>query len=316
MLTTAEGKAFVFVVGAPRSGTTWLHRLLAAHPTVAAMEAELTVFTYLSLLNKRYTEEKFHLDQGHWRQGAPLLYSEQEFRDGLRTLALNAYERLLGTKPDATHILDKHPDYALHLPLIAQLFPTCKIIHIIRDGREVVVSMMSAKRRIGFGEGKVQGATRHWVRNILAAREAGHKLGPERYMEVRYEELRAHTAKGLQEIFRFAELPADEALSSQIAAANDIEVRQVSRGDKELNQLRNQRGAIWQNKLNLEERWTMDRMAGHLLRSMGYGQGGWWCVKPGDSLRMALLNAGKRCRNTAGSAWHSLVKPMAERLPG
>lgn len=308
-----EGKQLLLVLGAPRSGTTWLHRMLAAHSDTASLDRELTVMVYLQLWDKLYQKEKFHLDQGHWRQGAPLLYTPEEFDNGLRAIAHNAYARVLARNTQATHILDKHPAYALYIPVIARLFPAAKVVHIIRDGREVVVSMMSAKRRIGFGEGGINGASRDWARHVALARRDGMALGPDRYLEVRYEELMACTAPGLKDIFRFADLPAGDADIGRIAEEYRIGNNQVSRGDDSLNELRKEPGAIWRNKLGLEERWTMDRMVGHLLREFNRAEAGWWAVKSGDKARMALIHARKRMMNTIGSAVHAWRRPFASR---
>ncbi|MCO6483499.1 MAG: sulfotransferase [Flavobacteriales bacterium] len=309
-------KDFIFVVGAPRSGTTWLHQMLLEHPDVAGLESELTVFYYLGLLDKRYADEKYRLDNGHWRQGAPLLYTEEEFRESMRQMALDAYGRVLARKPEATHILDKHPGYAVQLPLINKLFPRCKVIHIIRDGREVVVSMMNTKRKVGFGAGEIKGATAEWFRNIREARANSKEFGPDRYMEVRYEELVAHTQAGLKDLFRFVGLDAPDPIAARIAAANDISVKQVSWGNKELNDLRDKPKAIWQTKLSLEERWVMDRMAGDLLKELGYWTPGWWALSSWDPLRIKLHFARKRILNTLGSAKHTWKTPMAKRLSG
>ncbi|MBK7248361.1 MAG: sulfotransferase [Flavobacteriales bacterium] len=313
-MTTISDKQFLFVVGAPRSGTTWLHHMLAEHPDVASMEPELTVFSYLHLWEQRFQREKTRQEQGLWRQGAPLLYTEDEFYRGLRAIALDAYERLLKQGPAATHVLDKHPSYALHLPLINRLFPHCRVLHIIRDGREVAVSMMSAKKRIGFGFGEIRGASRNWATHVRAGMAGGDLLGPERYLEVRYEDLVARPGPVLQQVFRFAGLQLKDEDISRIARENALSKMQVSGGDTSLNALRKIPGAIWRTKLNLEERWTMDRMVGDLLQELGHARPGWWAFHPGHKARMALYPAMRRVLNTAGSVLTTWRTPVVKRL--
>lgn len=313
-MSPISDKQFIFVVGAPRSGTTWLHHMLAEHPDAIGLNEELTVFTYLHHLDHRFQSEKFHLDQGHWRQGAPLIYTEEEFYLKLRTIALDAYERVLRRKPEATHVLDKHPAYALRLPLVNRLFPNCRVIHIIRDGREVAVSMMSAKRRIGFGEGEIRGATRDWVQHIRGARASANELGKERYMEVRYEDLMKQPERILKEIYQFAGLSFPDHEVARIARENNIKTKQVSGGDTSLNSLRATPGAIWKTKLSLEERWAMERMAGDLLQELGYSQSDWWAVKKSDKIRMALFPVLRKVGNTLGSAKHTWRTPLFEKL--
>lgn len=311
---TAHGKkTFVFVVGAPRSGTTWLHHMLAAHPAVASMEQELTMIKYLADWDRHFQQEKFRIDAGHWQQGVPLLYGEDEFYQGLRALADQAYARVQARRPQASHVLDKHPDYALHVELIARLFPTCKVLHIIRDGREVAVSMMSAHQRVGFGAGEIRGAARHWARNLLASRRAGEQLGPDRYMEVRYEDLKADTAPELLKIYRFCQLPATPAEAERIAAEYDIQRKQVSRGDTTLNALRDVPGAIWKQELTLEQRWLLDRLAGPLLYELGYGAPGWWALSATEQFLMHFYPFRQRVLRSLGNLKHTWLTPLEQR---
>lgn len=300
-----SGKQYIFIVGAPRSGTTWLHHMVAAHPAVASVKEELTVIKYVSDWDRRYQQEKYHIDQGHWYQGIPLLYHEEEFYNGLRTLAVHAYSRVLDKRPLAACVLDKHPLYALHIPLIHRIFPEAKVLHIIRDGREVAVSMMSAKKRIGFGEGEIKGAAWDWARHVAEARREGGKLGPDRYLELRYEDLMEGTAPCMGTVFDFCGLPTSGEQVQQIAAEYSIENKQVSTGNTDVNALRNTPGAIWKTKLSLRERWTLDRVAGHLLLELGYAKPGWWAASAMDRLRMWPYPWAGRVRNTLGSAKHT-----------
>lgn len=310
-MTRVSDSQILLVVGAPRSGTTWLHRMLAAHPDIASMQAELTLFTYLAYWERRYLTEKNHIERGHWQQGAPLLYTADEFYNALRDTAHDVYARVLEKNLNATHILDKHPDYALNIPLIYRLFPKVKVLHIIRDGREVAVSMMSAQHRIGFGEGKIHGAARHWASNVLAARHGGQLLGPGQYLELRYEELKNDTVRQLHSVFKFCNLQTSDAAVAQIASEFDIRNKQLSRGNADVNTMRAKPDAIWKAKLSLEQRWVLDRVAGHLLAELRYSDPGWWAVKRGDKARIVLRNMGRKSMNVLGSAKHAWRQPLA-----
>jgi len=80
---------------------------------------------------------------------------------------------------------DKTPGYALHLRTLARLFPDARFVHLIRDGREVAASL--AERTWGPSSA-VSGA--FWWRQLVAsARRAGTLLGPDRYLEIRLEDL-------------------------------------------------------------------------------------------------------------------------------
>lgn len=307
---------FLFVIGAPRSGTSWLHQMLAAHPSIAAMESEeLTVFSrYLAPWSRNFQLEIQNNAAGKWRQGLPCLLSEQEFDASMLGLVDQVYTKLRARNPQATHLLDKHPNYSKHLPLIDRLLPQSRFIHIIRDGREVAVSMMSVRKRVGHSPGEVRGAAREWYRCLTMARADGERLGPQRYLEVRYESLMKDTATELERVLRFSGLPVDPAFVERISKEHHISVRQVSKGDATLNALRAQPGAIWREKMSVSERWIFDRMVGGLLNQLGYAEPGWWATSASDRLRMLPYGVGvrlKRSLEPMGRAWSG---PLEEKL--
>ena len=296
-------RQLLLVVGAPRSGTTWLTRMLAAHPQVASMNAELRVLSsYLGPLLVAYDTEEENLLAGRWRQGLPLLFSREEFEEGLRNGLGRVYDRILEHKPAATHILDKHPGYAKHLPQIHRVLPGTKVVHIIRDGRDVAVSALSAQRRRGFGPDTIEGAALKWTRNVSMARKHGALSGPDRYMEVRYEQLRKDPLVELERIHAFAGLSVDRQRLDELVHEHHITNKQVSSGDATLNTLRDIPGAIWRERLTARERLVYEHISGDLLRELGYHEPYWWAVSPAERIRLALYPPWRRLQR-ACRAW-------------
>ena len=313
---SALDKEFVFVIGAPRSGTTWLHHMLAEHPSVAAMSGEeLTVFSrYLAPWATNFQLEKRNRDEGRWAQGLPCLYTEPEFEQRMLTFVEDVYSRVLLRRADATHILDKHPNYSNHLPLIDRLLPKSRFIHIIRDGREVAVSMMSVNKRVGHSPAHVRESAREWHRCVTNARVDGARLGSARYTEIRYEDLKDRTSERFSELLKFCGLATDDGFAARIAKEHDIQVRQVSRGDSGLNALRAQPDRIWKERMSTEQRWIFDRMAGRSLRDLGYAQHGWWATGAGDRLRMLPYGLASRTIRTLKSLRSIWGSPVEEQL--
>lgn len=307
----------IIVIGAPRSGTSWLHQMLAEHPAVAGLGAtELTLFSrYLSPWSLNFQRERADLNAGRWTQGLPVLFSDEEFERILLRMTGEVYARTQAHRPGATHVIDKHPNYSNHIPLIDRLVPSSRFIHIIRDGREVAVSMMSAQRRIGHSPGEVRGAAREWHRCITNARKDGAALGPDRYLELRYEDLVRDTAAGLRACFDFCGLPVDDGFVHQLAAANNIAVKQVSGGDATLNTLRRTPGAIWKTKLGLHERLIFHRMAGGLLEQLGYAEANWWAVRPIERVKVLPYGFAQRVKRSLRALHSTWTNPVEERLP-
>ena len=285
-----DGARCVFVIGAPRSGTTWLQRMIEAHPSVASIPQELTLFSrYLDPIVKAYAQEEANIAQGRWKQGLPLLWSRERF-DGFTRLALSAaYEEVIKQNPQGTILLDKHPGYCFHLSLLEQYLPGCRVIHIIRDGREVAVSMLSAKERIGFGASSIQGCAIEWADSVKAARAHGALIGPQRYMELRYEQLVERTADELARVLAFCGLPADDDQVRMIAEANHISRKAVSSADPAMHRLRTEKGESWSTKLDVRQRFWFNRIAGAQLTGLGYAKSDWWAFSLWEKARMALF---------------------------
>lgn len=307
-MTMLAGEQSVFIIGSPRSGTSWLQRMMEAPDVVIKLGTELSFLKYLAVWDARYREQAAWLSQGKIMRGLPDLYTADEFFPGLHLLAQHAYAKVIGTDPQGTHIIEKHPGYTEHLPFIERMRPGAKYIHLIRDGREVVVSMMSAAKRGGSEPKEIVGASRQWATYVQLARQHGSAIGAERYLEVRYEELVADPVAKLTEIFRFVGLPVEGV--DRIVETHDRSKREFSRANTEVNTIRDIPDAIWKTQLTLKERWSLDRIAGHLLQELGYGQPGWWALHLTDRIRMAPYPAVKKALNALGSAKHILNTPF------
>jgi hypothetical protein len=110
----------------------------------------------------------------------------------------------------AERLVDKLPRNALRIPYLHALFPNCLVIHVIRDGRAVVASLMALNQRetrelhrprVPFGgfakppgwrelldRPPVEQFAHLWARLVPYARASGRQLPPGSYTEVFYEE--------------------------------------------------------------------------------------------------------------------------------
>jgi len=112
---------------------------------------------------------------------------------------------------------DKTPKYALSLDYIARLFPTCQIVHVVRDGRDVVAS-----HRDRWGYWSALKAVEKWPRYIRAVRGAGAKLSPDRYCEIRYENVVGDTEGTLRAMLEWLGEPWDPAVLEHDKKPHDI----------------------------------------------------------------------------------------------
>jgi Sulfotransferase family len=221
---------FVFVVGCPRSGTTLLRRMLDAHPELAItpethwiperLEHGIGVtpdgFATPELVSSLVESPKFKRTglqrselESLLQTGAPVPYAD--FGRGFFDL----YGRVVG-KP---LVGDKVPGYVRSLPLLHELFPDARFVHLIRDGRDVALSAVAwrrasklAARHSTWKAHPVPTAAHWWERHVRSGREAGASLGPGMYHEVRYEALIADPATETESLCAFLELPFEAAM--------------------------------------------------------------------------------------------------------
>lgn len=264
-------KQFVFVVGAPRSGTTWLQNCLAAHPQVAGHNTELRHFAdYTKQLYYAWDKESGKIDNRTWRVGLPTLWSEEEFHEFILEFTKRVYVKVLEKKPDASHILDKFPGYSLHLDDILRVVPSALFVHVVRDGRDAIASLMSAKERIGFGFNEIIDASNYW-KNCVSSSLNFEETHPNQMKTVAYEELKSRNVEVLSEVLAFLNLSTDSRVIQQIAADNDREFRgAVSSPDPNFEELRKAGVKPWQTTLNDQQIHDMYKVIGPLLLQLGY----------------------------------------------
>ena len=100
---------------------------------------------------------------------------------------------------------DKSPPYTWKARRIQRALPEAHFIHLIRDGRDVALSLSE----VSWGPGDVQAAAAKWVEELGSARRRAQRLRPGTYMEVRYEDLVADPEPLLRRIADFVDLPWD-----------------------------------------------------------------------------------------------------------
>jgi hypothetical protein len=284
----------LFIIGAPRSGTTMLQVLLGEHPQVATT-VELTVFRrYVAPWLATWDEEKRTSDEGKWHQGLPFVWSRAELSEFLRDFTDRVYRKLLASKPGATHVLDKHPANAMHLQVIHEFWPEARFIHLLRDGRDVACSMVSASRKMGFGANTIPGAALEWKKYVTAAREAA-AFG-EAYLELRYEDLLREGPSAYTRVLDFCKLDYTDDWVKTTLEANSFEKMKASRrtGNPDVPSAtahyRQGRAGSWQDSISLREGFEFERRAGDLLRELGYEMThDWWKRTPIDGALLPLI---------------------------
>jgi Sulfotransferase family len=198
---------FVFIVGAPRSGTTLLRRIVDAHPDVAITKethwivqllrgehaASTTAPVTPELLARLLSHRRFarlELDPARLESlvaaDEPVSYAE------LVTAVYDSFGEMRGKRL----VGDKTPRYVRHIPTLHGLWPGAKFVHLIRDGRDVCLSVHNwdkenrfVTRISTFEEDPVSTIALWWEQLVRLGREDGASLSDDLYYELRYEHL-------------------------------------------------------------------------------------------------------------------------------
>jgi glycosyltransferase involved in cell wall biosynthesis len=252
----------IIVYGAPRSGTTYLIRILNAHPEVfVTHETRLFVWAHESLKSLTESDDA-------------LLSERQRFIGHLRATypdMIRDFYRQLG--PKARYWGDKNPHYASPenqgcLDTILELFPGARFLHMVRDGRDVVTSLIRKRHDNGDPWIDFEGAHRVWTGHLDIGTDFGRLLVPEQYLELRYEELIRDDVGVARTVFEHLDIPfADEVV--RFCERQQVERTPFSGPTRDLN--RGARASEWGSVLTAEQQArSLDLLSPHLVRH-GYG---------------------------------------------
>jgi hypothetical protein len=301
----------VFLVGAPRSGTTWLQHLLGAHPRIATpQETDLLDRYVASWLGSWRRQLADSTGQGRRPRGLPAILTEEQFLTAVRGVVEEVDGTVLERKPGARVVLDKNPYHAYHLEEGLTLLPNAAVVHLIRDGRDVACSLMRASGREwgrGWAPTHVDGAAALWREAVETARRARNQM--EHYLEVRYEQLHSPDAvRVLTDLYRLCGEEPDERLAREALERFDVErVRSLPSSERQSSIawggealarlgsnplepegfLAEGRTETWRERFSLYDRWLFDRVAGDLLVELGYERDPSWVGGTGTSRALA-----------------------------
>ena len=263
----------IFVVGAARSGTTWVYDIYCAHPRVSGV-FESWLFTTDKGLGALF-------DDVHWppqNKGLGRLMSRADLAASLRPLAESLLAR--GLSPQADFLVEKSPSHLFTMELIAQVLPEARFVHVLRDGRDVAVSVRAAAQswvpawRSSFGR-SVRQSAHAWKHAGQRARGASKTLGA-RLLEIRFEDLKHDPYTSYARLFTFAGMPYDADLLDQVFEATDFD-RNYRPRDSGFRR----KGIVgdWMTGLSLMDRIFFHQAAYDWLVETGYESSPWWILR-------------------------------------
>ena len=194
----------VFIFGPPRSGSTFLVEAMNTHENIYITN-ELRVMSFINDLFRLYLSSnriEWNLSSSHKDEFL------QHFRRDLANLIKRFY---LIHMPSPNAVWgDKHPHYSDDetdpgvLDTILELFPDARFIHIYRHPREQIFSIVSK----GWHDFKQ--AVLAYRRIVTFGKSYGAIVGPNRYLEIKYEDLCSHGERTAHLICNFLGIPMSQ----------------------------------------------------------------------------------------------------------
>jgi sulfotransferase family protein len=288
-----------FVVGVSRSGTTLLRLMLDAHPQLT-IPPETHFVPKVVNVCERLTAEgastaevreqalaamTTHPRWGDFGLADQVVRSLMEQHDPLTAGdAIRAFYEAYAAEVGKPRWGDKSPPYTWKALRIQRALPEAFFIHIIRDGRDVALSLSE----VSWGPDDVSLAAEKWVTEVRRARKRARGLARGTYMELRFEDLVADPEPLLRRIARFVDLPWDDAMLNYHRQAEERMSREMARTLKPLgggtitaeertrqHELVSQppsqsRVGRWRTEMSPEDRTAFESVAGKLLKKLGY----------------------------------------------
>jgi hypothetical protein len=225
------GASLVFVVGCPRSGTTWVQRLLASHPCVRTGQESDVFDEYIGPLLRTWERELHHDTSGRGGVGLACYFTDTEFRRVLKGYLLQLLEPMVGALKPGELFVEKTPSHVLFAREIHALLPQARFVHVVRDARDTVASLLDASR--GWGRAWAPRRARHaaatWVQHMQAGAEARQQLPPRQWFDVRYETLHQDGPTRLRDLANWLALAWTDAEIARALQDNRVELAQAGK---------------------------------------------------------------------------------------
>jgi hypothetical protein len=304
----------VFIVGVPRSGTTWTMMLLEQH-------TQVTVLQQSGLLHALQPLHKWWQSTGGYgkRVVSSSGLSETFVGDVLESFHLNAfctpivqhvYDRVRKTLAGSSIVVDQTPENLEFAEWILQLLPDAYFLHVVRDPRAVYASMRAASTTwasAGTFPHHPETVGAMWLDYTRSVKDL--KQQTDRVKEVRYEDMINDGHVQLSSVFSWLNLEFDGSLVDKALQNCSMEkMQQASVAPQAF--LRKGKAAGWRDEVSRSEAACVEYGAHPLMGAYDYAL---TSDRPDQAPLPARLRASAQ-RNL--DPMIERIKPWAKRLAG
>jgi hypothetical protein len=285
-ISKSESIPFFFIIGRARSGTTLLRCLMDAHPQLnIPLECEFIIYLQPRYGKIKTWDEKdilaFYSDLIDFPKFDFWVVDQEKLKkDLLNCVGENSYERICRVvylnyqsffeKNELKMIGDKNPNYCLQTINLEKLFPEARFIHITRDYRAHIASMVRAKF-----ESPIYSSLAFRWKFMNKAVDNHKKSNPAKFYTLRYEDLVSNPEKYLREIcvflgidFSFEMLNYHSKLDQMLAIYPTDLIHLYHKSL--LKPINAENLNAWQNELTRDQIKTCDIVVGSYAEECGY----------------------------------------------
>jgi hypothetical protein len=288
--------SLVWIVGSPRSGTTWLAELLSRLPSIRYVNEPLiglhlgVVFDQViaappkagpaaggriyDLINLVAADDYF--------------FSEKHrpvWQPALRNLLLTRFREQMyqrGLQPGRDRMLVKEPHGSEGADVIGSTLPRSRLLLLVRDGRDVVDSELDSIAPGAWSsyavstEGLdaddrsrlIEAQAMRWVLRARVAQQAYGKHDESRRLMLRYEDLLSDTEAHVRRILEWMRMPASSDLASLVAATQFAALPSERTGPGQF--ARAASPGLWRERFTSDEQAMLATIMGEQLTILGY----------------------------------------------
>ncbi len=224
MHRTGQKPQLMFLVGPPRSGTTWLQSLLGNHPDIGTAQESHLFNHFLGPMVDSW-DHMLSFKDGRGGIGLPAYQTELEVLSMLEDMVHSVLSR-----SDEYHshpmFLEKTPDHIRNMDDISRILPDAKIIYMIRSPADVIESMLSASESWGsdWAPGNIIKAIRQYSYFVSKGTRDYALANPDKVLLIRYEDLKSDTETVLKKVLDFVGMDSSEA-ARQKMLTTDFELK-------------------------------------------------------------------------------------------